>query len=117
MPLAKNSRSRESSRPTKMRANLELTSSLGRIAWKGQEHDVFATAHAAYDQAAGELVVSLDSYLRSEDLAHLEQKVMPPWLPAKQEDREHVDAGEAGDLAKDVFHRWCDKVRQRIPAR
>ena len=100
-----------------MRANLELTSSLGRTTWEGHEHDVFATAHAAYDPPSGTLTVTLDSYLRSEVLAHLEQKIVPPWLPPAQVDREHVSAEEASELAKEVFHRWCARVQQQIPGR
>lgn len=98
-----------------MRANLDLTSSLGRTTWEGRECDVFATAHAAYDPPAGTLTVTLDSYLRPEDLTHLDQKIVPPWLPPAQVDREHVDANEATDLAREIFRRWCGRVQHQIP--
>lgn len=79
------------------------------------EHEVFATAHAAYDQTSGALTVTLDSYLHPVDIKHLEEKITAPWLPPKQVDSEHVDASEASDLAKDVFHRWCEKIHRAMP--
>ncbi|MEO6739820.1 MAG: hypothetical protein ABIP20_06185 [Chthoniobacteraceae bacterium] len=79
------------------------------------EYEVFATGHASYDATAGALTVTLDSYLHPVDITHLEEKIVPPWLPPKQVDREHVDSTEASDLARDVFHRWCDKVHRCIP--
>jgi hypothetical protein len=98
-----------------MQSNLDLTASLGRITMNAAEYEVFATAHAAYDPKSGALTVTLESYLHPEDIRHLGEKVVPPWLPARQDDREHVDANEASDLARDVFHRWCDKVHRSIP--
>lgn len=98
-----------------MQSNLDLTASLGRITMNAADYEVFAEAHAAYDPKSGALTVTLKSYLRPEDITHLDQKIVPPWLPADQQDREHVDADEASDLARDVFHRWCDKVHRSIP--
>ncbi len=79
------------------------------------EYEVFATAHAAYEATSGALTVSLDSFLHPGEITHMEDRIVPSWLPPKQVDREHVDSNEASDLTKDVFHRWCDKVRRCIP--
>jgi len=98
-----------------MQSNLDLTASLGRKKLDKDEYEVFATAHAAYDPTSGSLTVTLDSFLHPGDIAHIEDRIVPPWLPPKQVDREHVDSNEASDLAKDVFHRWCEKIRRCIP--
>jgi hypothetical protein len=45
----------------------------------------------------------------------LTERIVPDWLPRPQVDREHVDAEEASDLAKEIFERWCSKVARTVP--
>lgn len=98
-----------------MQTGLELTTSLGRTTIDKTNYDVFAEAHAAYDAATKTLTVALECYLHPEDVTRLDERVIPDWLPRRQVDREHVEAEEASDLAKDVFHRWCSKVERAVP--
>ena len=94
---------------------MELTRSLGQVEIDGVKYDVFAEAHAGYDAPTKILTVTLASYLMPDNVARLNERTVPEWLPAKQVDREHVDADEASDLAKDVFQRWCSKVARAVP--
>jgi hypothetical protein len=98
-----------------MQTGMELTRSLGHTEIDAVAYDVFAEAHAKYDPATKTLEVALDSYLVPDNVSHLEDRVVPGWLPKAQVDREHVDAEEASDLAKDVFQRWCHKVSHAAP--
>lgn len=88
---------------------------LGTIDLQGQETEVVASAEAGYEDATGELVLGLGAFLRPVDIRRKERHVDADWLPRAQTVREHVSRDEAGDLAKDVFHRWVARVRQSIP--
>lgn len=79
------------------------------------DYEVFAEADAEYDAPTQQLAVQLQCYLRPEDVTHANERVSPEWLPRPQIDREHVEAEEASDLAKDIFKRWCAKVRAAVP--
>ncbi len=82
---------------------------------KGRLCEVFVSADAAYDEAKSQLVVQLDGALRpasgqtpggpaSRDLRHWQETVT-----------ESVSAGQATEVARDIFHRWVRQVRQRLP--
>jgi hypothetical protein len=88
---------------------------LGTVDLQGQETEVVASAEATYDDGKGELVLELGAFLRPVDIRHKERHLGADWLPRGQVVREHVSRDEAGDLAKDVFHRWVVRVRQSIP--
>jgi hypothetical protein len=94
---------------------MELTRSLGHTEIEGVNYDVFANGHAEYAADTKILTITLVCYLLPDNVARLDERMVPAWLPPKQVDREHVDADEASDLAKDVFHRWCSKVTHAVP--
>jgi UDP-N-acetylmuramate-alanine ligase len=60
------------------------------------------------------LTIALDCFLRPIDLRHKERRVRPCWLPIPQTAHEHVDAFEAVEQAREVFHSWVRKVRQEL---
>lgn len=98
-----------------MQRTLALITSLGRTTIDDSEFEVFAEAEADYDAPSQELAVQLQCYLRPEDVTRPIQRLHPEWLPRAQTDREHVRTDEASDLAKDIFKRWCTKVRGSVP--
>jgi hypothetical protein len=78
--------------------------------------EVCATAEAGYSEAIRSLVVRLDSFVRPVDLLTAEQNLTPGWLPRSDTVRETVLFDEAVPLARDIFKRWVEKVRQSIPS-
>ena len=98
-----------------MQTGIELSRSLGHTEMDELNYDVFAGAHAEYVAETRLLTSTLECYLLPDNVAHLDERVVPDFLPPKQVDREHVDADEASDLAKDVFQRWCSKVAHAVP--
>jgi hypothetical protein len=53
--------------------------------------------------------------LRAEKHDHIGETSTPGWLPAPQIITEHVEAGEAHEMANDVFASWCHKVAAAAP--
>lgn len=98
-----------------MQKTLSLLTPLGRTTLNDSEYEVFAEADGEYDSSARQLSISLEAYLRPDDITRLSERVCPPWLPRPQVDREHVSQEETSELAREVFHRWCDKVRATVP--
>jgi hypothetical protein len=73
-----------------------------------------ATAEAQYDEERSQLVIELDSFVRSANLRAKEEHLHTNWLPKKQSLTESVSADEAPDLARDIYHRWIGRVRQSV---
>ncbi|MFM7604228.1 MAG: hypothetical protein ACKO8Z_03390 [Prosthecobacter sp.] len=47
--------------------------------------------------------MNLRAFLRSEQQDHIGEQSTPAWLPEPQTVIEHVEAGEAHEVANDVF--------------
>jgi hypothetical protein len=89
---------------------------LTTVTYDGVDHEVCATADAAFTEDSSTLTVNLDCFLRPVDLRHTERRVRPDWLPIPQTTHEHVDAFEAGEQAREVFHSWVRRVRHALEA-
>lgn len=59
--------------------------------------------------------MNLRAFLRSEQQDHIGEQSTPAWLPEPQTVIEHVEAGEAHEMANDVFASWNQKVAAAMP--
>jgi hypothetical protein len=92
--------------------------SLAGEAGAGELGELHATLSAHYEAGAHEVVAELDAYVCPDDASHMmEEHLRPGWLPEKQVVRAGGDAGEASDIARDVFHSWVRRVRESVPGR
>ena len=99
-----------------MRRVIDTTEVLGEVENPDGFFDVCAEAVALYDEQSNKLEVELDAFLRATDIRIKEKKLSPDWLPKHVHVRESAAAEEAGDMARDIFHRWVRKVRKSLPA-
>jgi hypothetical protein len=96
-------------------ALLDATQVLTTLENEGVTHEVCAEAIAHHDRRSNQLTVNLRAFLRSEQQDHLGEQSVPAWLPEPQTVIEHVEAGEAHEVASDVFTSWKRKVEAVIP--
>jgi len=89
---------------------------LGTVKMPKGTCEVCATADAKYDEDATRLVVKLDAFLRTTDLLTKEKRFPADWLPKPETVRESVGPDETVEMARDIFHRWVQRVRQTVPA-
>jgi len=82
--------------------------------WQGQ-WELRATAEADYHETKSELVVQLDSFVRTADVK-LPSGLPQGWLPKKQTLVERMPWEDALPAAKEIFQRWVRKVRQSLPS-
>lgn len=99
-----------------MKRVIDTSEILGTVELPTGRHEVCASAVAGYDEGRGHLVVNLSSFLRMEDLREKERQISADWLPKPETVTESVGPEEAGEVARDIFHRWAKKVRQSAPA-
>ena len=78
--------------------------------------EVCASADAQYDEDASRLVAKLDAFLRTTDLLTKEKRFRAEWLPKSETVREAVGPDETVEMARDIFHRWVQRVRKAVPA-
>ena len=78
--------------------------------------ELCAAANAEYNPEALKLEVKLDAFLRTTDLRSAEQRFAEAWLPKPELVRESVEQAEAVEMARDIFHSWVRKVKERAPA-
>lgn len=95
---------------------IDISEIVGTFGRNGSIAEVCATATGQFDDAAGELRIKLDSFVRPVDIRVRETHEAAPWLPRTQTIIEHVAREEAGVVAREVFHRWAAKVRGAIPS-
>lgn len=96
-------------------ALLDATQVVGTVELEGVSHEVCAEAVANHDRRSNQLNVQLKAFLRSEKQDHIGETTTAPWLPASQTVIEHVEAGEAHEMATDVFASWRNKVAACMP--
>ena len=97
-------------------ALLDVTQVVGTVEVEGVTHEVCAEAVANHDRRSNQLTVNLRAFLRTEQHDHLGEIVSADWLPASQTVTEHVEAGEAHEMANDVFASWRNKVSGAVSA-
>jgi hypothetical protein len=95
-------------------ALLDATQVLGTLEIDGAAYEVCAEAIANHDRHTNQLTVTLRAFLRSEKHDHIGETTTPAWIPQPQTVTEHVDAGEAHEMAQDILASWCVKVRRAI---
>lgn len=95
-------------------ALLDATQVLGTLEIDGAAYEVCAEAIANHDRHTNQLAVTLRAFLRSEKHDHIGETTTPAWIPQPQTVTEHVDAGEAHEMAQDILASWCVKVRRAI---
>lgn len=98
-----------------LHALLDATQVLATVEIDGVPYEVCAEAVANHDRRENKLTVNLRAFLRSEQQTHIGETASATWLPAAQTVTEHVVAGEAHEVASDVFASWRHKVDAAIP--
>jgi hypothetical protein len=82
-----------------------------RFESKATACEVWASAHADYNEAKSRLEVKLDSFLRrSSDNEHLPAS----WLPGTETVSERIDLEEVSPAAKEIFENWVKRVRRAV---
>lgn len=102
--------------PLQMKRVIDISESLGTVDTREGICELCATAQAGYEDNTGRLVIQLESFLRTTDLRTRERRIEAGWLPGPEEVTEKVEQAEAGDVAREIFHRWARKVREAAPA-
>lgn len=96
-------------------ALLDTTQVLRTLSINGIAHEVCVEAVASHDRSSNVLTVHLKAFLRSEAQDHIGEVASASWLPQPQTVTEHVESGEAHEMANDVFASWKNKVAATIP--
>ncbi len=96
-------------------ALLDATQVLGTLEIDGAAYEVCAEAIANHDRHTNQLTVTLRAFLRSEKHDHIGETTTPAWIPQPQTVTEHVEGGEAHEMANDVFASWKKVVAAAIP--
>ncbi|MDZ4402614.1 hypothetical protein [Prosthecobacter sp.] len=94
---------------------LDTTKVIHTVEIAGATYELCAEAVANHDRHGNQLTVNLRAFLRAMRQDHIGETAVPVWLPPPQSITEHVDAGEAHELANDVFSSWCHKVADAAP--
>ncbi len=96
-------------------ALLDATQVLGTLEIDGAAYEVCAEAVANHDRHTNQLTVNLRAFLRSEKQDHIGETTTPAWIPQPQTVTEHVEGGEAHEMANEIFATWKRKVSGVIP--
>jgi hypothetical protein len=95
---------------------IDISEIIGTFGRNGSTAEVCATATGGFDDEAGVLRLTLDSFVRPVGVRVRETHETAPWLPHAQTVTEHVAREEAGPVAREMFHHWVAKVRGAVPA-
>lgn len=98
-----------------MRRLIDTSEVLGVVGLPDGACEVCASACANYHEDTARLVMQLNAFLRTTSLTEKEQCFAADWLPKPETVTESVGPEEATELARDIFHRWTQKVRQAAP--
>lgn len=96
-------------------ALLDASQVLGTLEIDGAAYEVCAEAIANHDRHTNQLTVTLRAFLRSEKHDHIGETTTPAWIPQPQTVTEHVEGGEAHEMANEIFATWRRKVVGVIP--
>lgn len=99
-----------------MKRIIDVSEVIGTVETPVGEYEVCASADANYDPDARQLVVRLESFLRSTDIRVTEKHVPAEWLPKAETITESVGSEEALALARTLFQRWVQKIRRASPS-
>ena len=98
-----------------MKRVIDTSEVLGTVEVREGTCEVCASADASYDEAAGRLVVQLESFLRPTGLLVKERHFRADWLPANETVTESVAGEECHDVAREIFNHWVRRVRAAAP--
>lgn len=99
-----------------MKRVIDTSEVLGTVAVPEGTCELFAAADAGFDEAAGQLVVKLEAFLRPAGFLAKERHFRANWLPANETVTESVAREESGEVAREIFHRWVRRVRESAPS-
>ena len=99
-----------------MKRVIDTSEVLGTVETPEGVSEVCASAEASFDEAAGRMVVRLEAFLRPAGLLVKERHFRVDWLPASETITESVNHEECHEMARDIFHRWAQKVRDAAPS-
>lgn len=99
-----------------MKRVIDTSEVLGSMELSEGNCELCATAEADYHDDTHQLIVHLDSLLRTTDLRTPERHPSAQWLPKPETICESVGLDESMDVARDIFHRWARKVRESAPS-
>jgi len=100
----------------RMKRLISSSEIIGLFTREDHEFEVCATGEASFDEGKSQLIIELNSFIRSVDLRAKEAELPADWLPRKQTLTVFVKQAEAVDLVKDIFHCWVGKMRQSVPS-
>jgi hypothetical protein len=98
-----------------MKRIIDTSEVLGTVEVPQGACELYASADASFDEAAGRLVVKLEAFLRPTDLLAKERHFRADWLPENETVTESVGLDECREMAREIFHRWVRKVREAAP--
>ena len=98
-----------------MKRVIDTSEMLGTVEVREGTCEVCASADASYDEAAGRMVVRLESFLRPVGLRVKERHFRADWLPANETVSESGAREECHDVAREIFQLWVRKVREAAP--
>ncbi len=97
---------------------ISLSEMIGRTPLPGGfTGEVFVTAEATYDDAAGQVVIQLDGHVCPEDSSDPMRQSRPNWMPPGETVRVGGDVQERSDITHDVFHSWVKRLTAALPGR
>ena len=99
-----------------MKRVIDTIEVLGQLQMPEGPCEVCAVAEANYNEETAKLVITLEAFLRTTNLRTKERQFQAEWLPKMQTVCESASPDEAGQMARDVFHRWVRKVRESVPS-
>ena len=98
-----------------MKRIIDTSEALGTVESAEGLSELCASADATFNEEANRLVVKLESYLRPMDLLAKERHFRASWLPENETISESVALEECREMAREIFHRWVQKVREAAP--
>lgn len=98
-----------------MKCVIDTSEVLGTVETPEGNCEVCAAAEAGFDEAAGQLAVRLEAFLRPAGLLVKERHFRAAWLPRNETVTESVAREECHEVAREIFHRWVRKVREAAP--
>ena len=90
---------------------IEISERVEALNWEGTDWEVMADARARFHESTEEVEVELSTWIRDANPRVREARYQPGWLPKPESVRAQASRSEASALAKEVFHRWAQRVR------
>jgi hypothetical protein len=99
-----------------MKRIIDTLEVVGNVELPDGTWELCATACADYVEEKGQLIVRLDSFVRTASLSMKERKARPGWLLKPETVTESGKPEETLDIARDIFRGWVRRVRNATPS-